>query len=92
MKSKMEIRQFAVNTALAFEDVTSETLIPTAEKIEKYVLGSAELPENYDDFSQLNKMKDLLTQGIASTTPNMMTNGSVIEKTGEETSENIKAE
>ncbi len=62
MKSKIELRQFAVSSALNLDDVTSETVISTAKAIEEYVLGSAELPESYDEVSQVEKMTEMLTK------------------------------
>ncbi len=84
MKSKIELRQFAVSSALNLDDVTSETVISTAKEIEEYILGSADLPESYDDFSQLDRMKDLLSRGIAGSTNNPTTDEKVIEKGAEE--------
>lgn len=62
MKSKIELRQFAVSSALNLDDVTSETIISTAKAIEEYVLGSAEIPEQYDEASQVEKMTEMLTK------------------------------
>lgn len=78
MKSKIELRQFAVSSALNLEDVTAENVISTAKAIEKYVLGDAELPEYYDDFSQLEKMKEILSRGIAGPINNPTTDEKVI--------------
>ena len=78
MKSKIELRQFAVSSALNLEDVTAENVISTAKAIEKYVLGDAKLPEYYDDFSQLDKMKEILSRGIAGSTNNPTTDEKVI--------------
>lgn len=83
MKSKIELRQFAVSSALNLEDVTAENVISTAKAIEKYVLGDAELPEYYDDFSQLDKMKEILSRGIVGSTNNPTTDEKVIEKGAE---------
>ena len=62
MKSKIELRQFAVTSALNLEDVTSETIISTAKAIEEYVLGGAELPEHYDEASQVEKITEMLAK------------------------------
>lgn len=91
MKSKIELRQFAVSSALNLEDVTSETIISTAKAIEDYVLGDAELPEYYDDFSQLYKMREMLSKGIAGSTNNPTTDEKVIEKGAEEEQTRVAA-
>lgn len=84
MKSKLELRQFAVTSALNLDDVTSETIISTAKAIEDYVLGGAELPETYDEVSLLDKYKDIFGQSaLASSTYKPTTDEKVIEETAE---------
>ena len=43
MKSKIEVRTFAVEKAVAIKDVVAK-----AQEIEAYVIGEAELPEVED--------------------------------------------
>ena len=69
MKSKLELRQFAVNTALNAEGVTAENFIEFAKKVEEYVLGEAELPETYDETAQAMKLAEMVANSSTRRTP-----------------------
>ena len=69
MKSKLELRQFAVNSALNAEGVNADNFIDFAKKVESYVLGEAELPETFDEASQAMKLAEMITKNAAQQTP-----------------------
>lgn len=69
MKSKLELRQFAVNTALNAEGVTVENFFEFAKKVEEYVLGESELPETYDDAANTMKLAEMITKNASQQTP-----------------------
>lgn len=69
MKSKLELRQFAVNTALNAEGVNAENFIEFAKKVEEYVLGESELPETYDETTNTMKLAEMITKSASQQTP-----------------------
>lgn len=56
MKSKIEIRQFAVERAIMVLGIGVQVkdIIDKAKEIEAYVIGDADLPENYDEMNALS--------------------------------------
>ena len=69
MKSKLELRQFAVTTAANAEGVTAENFIAFAKSVEEYVLGSAELPEHYDETDQMQHLTDMIAKNAFNHSP-----------------------
>ena len=53
MKSKVEVRKFAVEiaTQILGKGTTDKDEVGKAKEIEVYVLGDAELPETYDELN-----------------------------------------
>lgn len=51
MKSKVEIRKFAVEMAVAVlgHGTPDKDVVGKASEIEKYVMGNADIPETYDE-------------------------------------------
>lgn len=62
MNSKIEARIEAVKLALNVEGVTSENIIEVSEKIADFIIGSAELPDNYDSNAMT---KELMAKAFA---------------------------
>lgn len=89
MKSKLELRQFAVTTAANAEGVTAENFIAFAKSIEEYVLGGAELPEHYDETDQMQRLTDMIAKSAF--TPKTF-NPNPYEKTFEATEEEAEAQ
>ena len=56
MKSKVEIRQFAVERAIMVLGIGVQVkdIIEKAKEIEMYVIGDADLPEIYDEMNALS--------------------------------------
>lgn len=56
MKSKIEVRTFAVNKAVEImgHGTPQKDVIEKAKEIERYILGDAELPEVHNDMLALN--------------------------------------
>lgn len=73
IKSKLEVRQFAVqqaNFVLAkHESVTVETFIEAAKAIEAYVIGAAELPETPSTENEYLKTLTALLEKSQNTKP-----------------------
>lgn len=67
MKSKVEIRKFAVQTAADLLGTGSATkdVVAKAKEIEDYIVGQAEIPEIYNETSELGEM---FSRGIKSIT------------------------
>lgn len=67
MKSKIEIRKFAVQTAADLLGVGSATkdVVAKAKEIEDYIVGQAEIPETYNEASEIGEM---FSRGIKSIT------------------------
>lgn len=59
MNSKLELRNEAVRIAASLEGITSENLISTAERIEKYIIGNAGLPEVMDMKEMVKAFTDM---------------------------------
>lgn len=60
MNSKLELRIESVKIAVNVEGVTSENVIETAEKIEKYIAGSVNFPEVYDPNAQTTELAKVM--------------------------------
>jgi hypothetical protein len=67
MKSKIEIRKFAVQTAADLLGTGSATkdVVTKAKEIEDYIVGQAEIPETFNEASELGEM---FSRGIRSIT------------------------
>ena len=63
MKSKIDVRVFAVNKAVEIMGAGAivKDVVTKAQEIEKYVIGEAELPEVFEETSPME-----LLNGIAS--------------------------
>jgi len=59
MNSKLELRSEAIRIAASLEGVTSESLIVTAERIEKYIIGDTVLPDVMDMREMMKTFADL---------------------------------
>ena len=72
MKSKLEVRVFAVEKAVAIMSVgaPSKDVVAKAQEIEAYVIGAAELPEVADEASPIDYLNSVasLIGGNSSTT------------------------
>lgn len=58
MKSKLEVRKFAIDKAVAVMGYGSPAadVVALAQEIEKYVIGNADLPEMYDSDAAISNM------------------------------------
>jgi len=67
MKSKIEIRKFAVQIATDLLGTGSATkdVVTKAKEIEDYIVGEAEIPETFNEASELGEM---FSRGIRSIT------------------------
>lgn len=67
MRSRVEIRKFAVQTAADLLGTGSaiKDIVAKAKEIETYIVGEAEIPETYDEASELGEM---FSRGIKSIT------------------------
>lgn len=56
MKSKLEVRQFAIERATMILGIGVQVndIIEKAKEIEAYVIGEADLPETYDEMNALS--------------------------------------
>lgn len=59
MKSRIEVRKFAIENAVAIMGVGSKDVVSKAKEIEEYIIGGAELPEVYNE-------TDTLMSGLSS--------------------------
>lgn len=89
MKSKLELRQFAVTTAANAEGVTAENFIAFAKSVEEYVLGGVELPEHYDEADQMQRLTEMIANSTVTPKP---INPIPYEKTLEATEEEAEAQ
>ena len=55
LKSKFDVRRFAVESAIAYSAKSRKELLVQAKEIETYVLGDAELPEYVNSEDALTK-------------------------------------
>lgn len=55
MKSKIEVRKFAIEKAVMImgQGTADKDVVSKAKEIETYVIGEAELPETYDESNAL---------------------------------------
>ena len=60
MKSKVEVRKFAVEMAVAImgKGTSDKDVVAKASEIEKYVIGEAELPEVEDETTMIGELLD----------------------------------
>lgn len=67
MRSRVEIRKFAVQTAADLLGTGSATkdVVIKAKEIEDYIVGQAEIPETFNEASELGEM---FSRGIRSIT------------------------
>lgn len=70
MKSKIEVREFAINKAVEIMGAGAliKDVVAKAQEIEKYVVGEAELPELSNDVTMAEQVKDLLAQVLTANT------------------------
>ena len=56
MKSKIEVRKFAVESAIAVmgSGTPDKDVVSKAKEIEAYITGEAVLPETYDDVNAIS--------------------------------------
>lgn len=66
MKSRIEIRKFAVESAIAImgNGTPDKDIVSKAKEIETYVVGEAVLPETYDDMSAVSGLASSLLGAI----------------------------
>lgn len=63
MNSKIDARNEAVRLAVNVAGVTKDNIIDVSEKIMKFIIGDAELPEAYDTNAI---MKEMLSRTLSS--------------------------
>ena len=65
-KSKIEVREYAVNKAIELMGTGTPTkqVVDKAKEIENYVMGDAVLPETVDENEVMNSILEVLT-GVA---------------------------
>lgn len=66
MKSKIEVRKFAVESAITImgQGTPNKDVISKAKEIESYIIGEAVLPETYDDMSALGGITSSLLSAL----------------------------
>lgn len=64
IKSKIDARERALEMVKPSDFVTVEEQIECAKKIEKYLIGDAELPEVFDDNAHLKELIEMAKKGI----------------------------
>ena len=65
-RSKIEVREYAINKAIELMGTGTPTkqVVDKAKEIETYVIGEAELPETIDENEVMNSILETLT-GVA---------------------------
>lgn len=73
MKSKVEVRKFAVEMAVAImgKGTSDKDVVKKASEIEKYVVGDAELPEVEDDNSLIDDVISKVSRMMTCYTPSI---------------------
>lgn len=71
MKSKIEVRTFAVNKAVEVlgQGVPIRDVVEKAKEIEAYILGAADLPEVVAEASPVDLINGIASIANAATTP-----------------------
>lgn len=71
MKTKIEVRVFAVNKAVEVMGAGAiiKDVINKAQEIEKYVIGEAVLPETYEETSPMELLNGIVSAVGASAAP-----------------------
>lgn len=64
MRTKFEVRQFAITTAATVDGANTENVVSLAKEIETYIIGNAEMLE-FDDVDYSKKMTELLSKSIS---------------------------
>lgn len=66
MKSKLEVRTFAVNKAVEImgQGTPQKDVIAKAKEIEEYVLGGVELPEVHNEAAMLNGIMENVVSSL----------------------------
>jgi hypothetical protein len=66
MKSKLEIRVFAIEQAVKVIGISTpvKDVVEKAKEIEAYIIGDAELPESYDNEGALMEKLCLGMRGV----------------------------
>lgn len=65
LKSKFDVRRFAVESAIAYSAKSRKELLAQAKEIEAYVLGDVELPEYVNSEDALAKTMNTYLAAIA---------------------------
>ena len=67
MKSKIEVRKFAVESAITImgKGTPDKDVISKAKEIESYIIGDAVLPETYDDMNAVGGLASTLFGAIS---------------------------
>lgn len=71
MKSKIEVRTFAVNKAVEIlgHGTPDKDVISKAKEIEAYIIGEAELPETYNEMVEANGILGGILNAIGNNIP-----------------------
>lgn len=66
MKSRLEVRKFAIESAVAIigSGTPSKDVVEKAKEIEAYIIGEAILPETYDDVNAITGLANGLFSAI----------------------------
>lgn len=66
MKSRLEVRKFAIESAVAIigSGTPSKDVVEKAKEIEVYIIGEAILPETYDDVNAITGLANGLFSAI----------------------------
>lgn len=75
MKSKLEVRTFAVNKAVEImgQGTPQKDVIEKAKEIEAYIIGDAELPETYSEMDAANGLLGGILNAIGNNLPDAET-------------------
>lgn len=67
MKSKIEVRKFAIESAITImgQGTPYKDVISKAKEIESYIIGEAVLPETYDDMNAVGGLASTLFGAIS---------------------------
>lgn len=67
MKSKIEVRKFAVESAITImgQGTPNKDVVSKAKEIESYIIGEAVLPETYDDMNAVGGLASTLFGAIS---------------------------
>ena len=63
MRTKFEVRQFAITSAASVEGANPENVVSLAGEIEKYLVGDVEM-EEFDGEDYTKRMTELLSKSV----------------------------